>query len=183
MELSKSSDGGSTPSVPAINMAILEIRKFNDKVLRKRAKRVRKVDKNIRQLIVDMAQTMAKGQGIGLAAPQVGILRRVIVIHGDFKGQRILGLINPKITKMSKEKEKDTEGCLSFPGIFLEIKRAKEIKVKGLDINGKKVKLKAKDLLARVLQHEIDHLNGILFFDRLSFFKKIKFKLKYRGFN
>ncbi len=164
-------------------MAILEIKKFNDKVLRKRARKVRKVDENIRQLIVNMAQTMAKGQGIGLAAPQIGVLRRVIVIHSDFKGQRIFGLINPKITKMSKEKEKDMEGCLSFPGIFLEIKRAKEVKIKGLDINGKKVKLKAKGLLARVLQHEIDHLDGIVFYNRLSFIKRINFKLKYRGFN
>ncbi|MBU2635436.1 peptide deformylase [Patescibacteria group bacterium] len=165
-------------------MAILEIKKFNDKVLRKRARKVRKVDKEIRELVVDMAQTMAKGQGIGLAAPQVGVLRRVIVIHGDFKGQRILGLINPKITKMSKEKEKDMEGCLSFPGIFLEIKRAKEIKVKGLDINGKKIRLKAKGLLARVFQHEIDHLDGIVFYNRLSFFSRILFKIKhFRGFN
>ena len=102
-------------------MAILEIRKFNDKVLKKRARKVRKVDEEIRELIVNMAQTMAKGQGIGLAAPQIGVLRRIIVVHGDFKGQRILGLINPKITKMSKEKEKDMEGCLSFPAIILEI--------------------------------------------------------------
>jgi len=158
-------------------MAILGIRKFNDKILRKRAKKVRKVDKEIKQLIVDMAQTMAKEQGIGLAAPQVGVLRRVIVIHGDFKGQRILGLINPKIIKKSKKTEKDMEGCLSFPGIFLEIKRAKEVEVKGLDINGKKIKLKAKGLLARVLQHEIDHLDGVLFFNRLGIIDKIKFKI------
>jgi len=160
-------------------MAVLEIKKFNDKVLRKRAKKVRKVDKEIRQLIVDMAQTMKRGQGIGLAAPQIGVSRRVIVIQHDFKGQRILGLVNPKITKISKEKEKDMEGCLSFPGIILEIKRAKEVKVKGLDINGKEVKLKAKGLLARVLQHEIDHLNGILFFNRLNIIKKLRFKLKH----
>lgn len=165
-------------------MAILEIRKFNDKVLRKRARKVRKVDEEIRELIVDMAQTMAKGQGIGLAAPQVGVLRRVIVIHGDFKGQRILGLINPKITKISREKEKDMEGCLSFPGITIEVKRAKEVKVKGLDINGKKIRMKADGLLARVIQHEIDHLDGIVFYNRLSFFNRILFKIKhFRGFN
>ena len=158
-------------------MAILEIKKFNEPVLRKRAKRVSKVDKEIRELIVDMAQTMARGQGIGLAAPQIGVLRRVIVIHGQFQGQRILGLINPKITEKSKEKEKDMEGCLSFPGIVLEIKRAKEVEVNGLDINGKKIKLKAKGLLARILQHEIDHLDGIVFYNRLSFIKRMKFKL------
>jgi len=165
-------------------MAILEIKKFNDKVLRKRCRKVREVNKEIRQLIVDMVQTMAKGQGVGLAAPQVNVLKRIIIIRGDFKGKRILGLINPKITKKSKEKEKDMEGCLSFPDIILEIKRAKEVEVKGLDINGKKVKLKAEGLLARVIQHEIDHLNGIVFYNRLSFIKRIIFKLKhFRGFN
>jgi len=87
-------------------------------------------------------------------------------------------LINPKIVKKSKEKEKDKEGCLSFPGIFLEIKRAKEIMVEGQDIKGREIRLRAKGLLARVLQHEIDHLDGILFFDRLGFLKRIKFKLK-----
>jgi len=156
-------------------MAILEIKKFNDKVLSKKARGVRKVDKEIRRLIVDMAQTMKKGQGIGLAAPQLGVLRRVIVVQG----QRVLALVNPKITKRSREKEKDIEGCLSFPGVFLEIKRAKEIEVKGLDIKGKKIKLKAKGLLARVIQHEIDHLNGILFINRLSIIDRIRFKLKH----
>ncbi len=160
-------------------MAILEIRKFNEPILRKRAKEARKVDKEVRKLIVDMAQTMKKGQGIGLAAPQIGVLRRVIVVQA----QRILGLINPKIVKKSREKGKDIEGCLSFPGIFLEIKRAKEIEVKALDINGKKIELKAKGLLARVIQHEIDHLNGILFINRLGIIDKIRFKLKYRGFS
>ena len=165
-------------------MAILEIKKFNEPILRKKARKVRKVDEEIRELIVDMVQTMRTGQGIGLASPQVGVLRRVIVIHGDFKGQRILGLVNPKITEKSKEKEKGMEGCLSFPGIFLEIKRAKEVKVKGLDINGKKIRLKVKGLLARVVQHEIDHLDGIVFYNRLSFIKRIIFKLKhFRGFN
>lgn len=163
-------------------MAILEIKKFNEPVLRKRCKKVKKIDKELKKLIVDMAQTMEKDQGMGLAASQVGVLKRVITVQADFKGQRILGLINPKIKKKSKEKEINTEGCLSFPGIFLEIKRAKEVVVEALDYNGKKIHLKAKGLLARVLEHEIDHLDGILFFDRLSFFKKIRFKIKH-GFN
>ena len=159
-------------------MTVLEIKKFNEPVLRKKCKRVEKIDKKIKKLIVDMAQTMEKNQGIGLAAPQVGVLKRVIVVQTDFKGRRILGLVNPKIVKRSREKEVDIEGCLSFPGIFLEIKRAKEIEVEGLDINGKEIQLKAKGLLARVFQHEIDHLDGILFFDRLSFLKRIALKLK-----
>ena len=146
-------------------MAILEIKKFNEPVLRKKAERVNKVDKKIKQLTVDIAQTMKEGQGIGLAAPQVGVSKRVIVVQTDLEGRRILGLINPKILKRSQETEVDKEGCLSFPGIFLEIKRVKEVEVEGLNINGKKIKLKANGLLARVFQHEIDHLDGILFFN------------------
>ena len=159
-------------------MAILEIKKFKDPVLRKRSKKIRKVNDKIKKLIVDMAQTMEQGQGIGLAAPQVGVLKRIIVVKADLKGQRILALINPKIVKKGREKEKEEEGCLSFPGIFLEIKRAKEIKVKAMNIKGEKVKLKAKGILARVIQHEIDHLNGVLFYNRLSLIKRIIFKLK-----
>lgn len=164
-------------------MAILEIKKLNEPVLREKCKRVERVDEKIRKLIVDMVQTMKKGQGIGLAAPQVGVSKRVIVVQTDLGGQRILALVNPKIIKKSQEKEIAEEGCLSFPGIFLEIKRAKEVEVEGLDIKGKKIKLKTKGLLARVFQHEMDHLNGILFFNRLSFIKKLRFKLKYLSIN
>lgn len=160
-------------------MAILEIKKFNEPVLRKKCKKVGRVDKKIKKLAIDMVQTIKKGQGIGLAASQVGVLRRVIVVQTDLGGQRILALVNPKIIKKSSETEVNEEGCLSFPGIFLEIKRAKEVEIEGLDIKGKKIKLKAKGLLARVFQHEIDHLDGILFFNRLSFIKKLRFKLKY----
>jgi len=159
-------------------MAVLEIKKFNDKVLRKRCRKVKRVNKKIKKLIVDMAQTMEKEGGVGLAAPQVGELKRVIVVRAAVKGKRVLVLINPKIKKKSGEKEIGPEGCLSFPGIFLEIKRAKEVVVEGLDYNGKKVRLKAKGFLARVFQHEIDHLNGILFFNRLGLIKRIIFKTR-----
>ena len=159
-------------------MALLEIKKFNDSVLREKCKKVRKVDKKIKKLLVSMAQTMKKGQGVGLAAPQVGVLKRAITVQTDLKGRRILVLVNPKILKKSKETEISEEGCLSFPNIFLKIKRAKEIEIEGLDINGEKIKMKTQGLLARVFQHEVDHLDGILFFNRLSFIKKIGFKLK-----
>jgi len=162
----------------AINMAILEIKKFNEPVLRKKCKEVEKVDKKLRKLIVDMAQTMEREQGIGLAAPQVGISKRVITVL-NLENRRILGLVNPKILKKSQETEIGEEGCLSFPNIFLKIKRAREAEVEGIDINGKKIKLKTKGLLARVFQHEIDHLDGILFFNRLNFAQRIKFKLKH----
>ncbi len=160
-------------------MAILEIKKFNEPVLREKCKRVKKVDKKIKKLVVDMAQTMKKNRGIGLAAPQVGVLKRAITVQTDLKGQRILVLVNPKILKKSRETETNEEGCLSFPDIFLKIKRAKEIEIEGLDINGEKIEIKAQGLLARVFQHEVDHLDGILFFNRLSFIKKIGFKLKH----
>ena len=160
-------------------MAILQIKKFNEPVLRKRCREVRKIDRKIKKLAVDMVQTMKENQGVGLAAPQVGVLKRVIVIQGDFEGRQILSLINPKIIKKSKDEIVGEEGCLSFPGIFLKIKRAKEVEVEGLDIRGKKIKLKATGLFARAIQHEVDHLDGILFFNRLDFFRKLKFKLKY----
>ncbi len=161
-------------------MAILEIKKFNDPVLREKCVRVAKVDRKIKKLIVVLAQTMEKNQGIGLAASQIGELKRVIVVQTNLKDQRILGLVNPKIVKKSQEKEIAEEGCLSFPGIFLKIRRPKETVVEGLDIQGKKVRLETKGLLSRVFQHEIDHLDGILFFNRLSLIKRTIFKLKFK---
>ncbi len=160
-------------------MAILNIKKFNEPVLRKKCEEINKIDKETEDFIVDMAQTMVKKDGVGLAAPQVGVSKRVIVVMTDLAGQRIFEMVNPKIIKKSKETEFGKEGCLSFPGIFLKIKRMKEIEVKGLDIKGRKIQLKAEGFLARVFQHEIDHLDGILFFHRLSFIQKIKFRIKH----
>ena len=165
-------------------MAVLEIKKFKDPILRKRCRKVRKIDKEIKKIIVDMVQTMEENQGIGLAAPQVGVLKKIIVVKADLKNQRILALINPKIIKKSRAKEKLEEGCLSFPRIFLEIKRAKEIQIKAKNIKGEEIKIKAKGVLAKIIQHEVDHLNGILFYNRLGFIKSIIFRLKHlRGFN
>ena len=159
-------------------MAILEIKKFNDSVLKKKCRKVGKIDEEIKKLIVDMTQTMVKSNGIGISAPQVGVLKRIIVIRTNLSGEGFFELINPKILEKSKETEIIEEGCLSFPGVFLKIKRPKTIEVEGLDINGKKIRLMAKGFSARIFQHEIDHLDGILFFNRLSFFKRLKFKLK-----
>jgi len=160
-------------------MANLEIKKFNNPILREKCKEVGRIDKKVRKLMVDMAQTIERNQGVGLSAPQVGVAKRIIVVEADFRGQRILGLVNPKIIKRGKGTETDEEGCLSFPGIFLKIKRAKEVEVEGLDINGKKIRIKAKGLLARVFQHEIDHLDGTLFIDRLGLAQRLRFKLKH----
>ena len=160
-------------------MAVVEIKKFNEPILRRKCSGGQKIDREIKDIIVDMAQTMEKESGFGLAAPQVGISKRIIVIRTDSGGRRILVLINPKIISKSKEIEELEEGCLSFPSIFLKIKRPKKVEVKGTDINGREVIFNADGIFARVLQHEVDHLDGILFFSRLKFFPKIKFLLKH----
>ena len=157
---------------------ILEIKKLNDPILRKKASLVDKVDNKIKTIVSDLLETMKESEGIGLAAPQIGISKQVIVVLADEKSQDVLALINPHILKKSKEKDIMEEGCLSFPGIYLDIKRSTKIEVEALSLNGKKVKFKAKGLLARIIQHETDHINGILFFNRLGFIEKIKFKFK-----
>lgn len=161
-------------------MALLIIRKFKDKILKKRAKKIRKIDDKIIKLAHDMAETMRLGQGIGLAANQVGVLKRIIIVEADFQDQRFLVLINPKIIRKSRDKAIDKEGCLSFPGIYLDIKRSKKIKVKAKNIKGEKIIIDADGILARALQHEIDHLNGILFYKRLKTIKRIAFKMKHK---
>ena len=142
-------------------MAIRNIRLDGDDVLRKISKEVDVINDKIKTLIKDMADTMYKADGIGLAAPQVGILKRVIVIDA---GDGLLELINPRIIQEAGE-QVDVEGCLSLPEIFGEVKRPARVVVEALTPNGKKVVIEAKELLARALCHEIDHLNGILFKD------------------
>lgn len=160
-------------------MALLAIRKFNDIVLFKRAKRVWKINEKIKSLAQDMTETMETNQGIGLAAPQVGVLKRIIVFEKDYRTREVMALINPRIIKKGKEKSVDTEGCLSFPGIYIDIKRAKKVKVRARNIRGEKIEMEAEGLLARALQHEIDHLNGIVFYERLNFLKRMIFKKKH----
>ena len=157
---------------------ILKIKKFNEKVLRKKAVSVKEINDEIKTLVSNMAETMIASNGIGLAAPQVGVSKQVIVIRAD-EDQTVLSLINPKIIKMSKEKVGAEEGCLSFPNIYIDINRSEEIEVEALNLKGKKVIFKAKGLLARVIQHEVDHINGVVFMNRLKFLDKLKFKLKH----
>ena len=158
---------------------ILEIKKFNERILRKKAKKVKEIDEKIKFLISNMIETMKKDDGVGLAAPQVGVSKRVIVLRADLQGEQILPLINPKIIKKGKNKIAGEEGCLSFPGIILNIKRFKEIEVEAMNIKEEIVRFKANGLLARALQHEIDHTNGLLFFNRLSIINKIRFKFEH----
>ena len=146
-------------------MAIRTIRLEGDEILKKESRQVEVIDERIKELLDDMVETMHKYNGVGLAAVQVGILKRVIVIDlYDDKGP--IKLINPVIIKQKGEQEVD-EGCLSFPNKYAKMIRPKEITVEALDENGKKVKIQAKDLLAQALSHEIDHLNGVVFVDKM----------------
>jgi len=142
---------------------ILEIRKIGDPILKKKAKSVEKIDAKIKKLVEDMFETLKFADGAGLAAPQVGESLRVIVI--DFEENSMV-LINPEIIEQERENI-DVEGCLSIPGIEVPVKRAEEIVFKAQDINGKLRKYKAKGVFARIIQHEIDHLDGVLIIDRI----------------
>lgn len=146
-------------------MAIRNIREDGDEILRKKSREVEVVDDKIREILEDMVETMHKYNGVGLAAPQIGLLKRLIVIDlYDDKGP--IKLVNPEIIK-EKETQEVEEGCLSFPNKFAKIIRPEEVTVKALNENGKTVKISAKGLLAQALSHEIDHLNGILFVDKI----------------
>ena len=146
-------------------MAIREIRLNGDEILRKKAREVEKVEDRIKELLQDMVETMHEYNGVGLAAPQVGILKRVIVID-LYDGNEPLKLVNPKILK-EKGKQKVDEGCLSFPNQFAKMVRPKEVTVEALNEKGETVTIEAVDLLAQALVHEIEHLDGILFVDNM----------------
>ncbi len=146
-------------------MAIRNLRYDNDEILKKRSREIEVIDDKIKELAKDMMDTMHKWDGLGLAAPQVGILKRIIVIDLYEEGMQFT-LINPVVVKTKGEQEVE-EGCLSFPNQFGKVVRPKEVVVEALDLDGKKVTLKAKDLLAQALCHEIDHLDGQLFVERV----------------
>lgn len=145
-------------------MAIRFIVKDPDPVLRERAKPVPKITPNVLKLLDDMADTMYEAQGVGLAAPQVGILKRVIVMDCGEEYGGLIELINPEIIKKEGE-QFGPEGCLSIPGLQGDVRRAQKCTVKGWDRNGQEIELEGEDLLARCIQHEVDHLNGVLFLD------------------
>jgi len=148
-------------------LAILPIRRAGDPVLRERARRVRTVDSSIHKLLDDMWETMYDAPGVGLAAPQVGISLRLVVIHvPDWEP---VALINPEIVRRSGERQLD-EGCLSVPGFRGEITRSLKVVAKGLDPDtGKEIRVRAQeDIMAEALEHEIDHLNGVLYIDYLD---------------
>lgn len=144
-------------------MALRQIKHYQkDDVLRKKSKIVEKIDERTKILIDDMIETMYHADGVGLAAPQVGVLKRVIVVD---VGEGIHVLINPELIRQAGEAT-DYEGCLSVPGINGQVTRPAEITVEGLNREGKKIRIKASGLLARAICHEMDHLDGVLFVDK-----------------
>ena len=144
-------------------MAIRIIRKDEDPILRKKAKKVEKIDDRVKILLEDMKETMYAADGVGLAAPQVGVLKRIILVD---VGEGLLEMINPEIVESCGE-EIDEEGCLSLPGVNGDVCRPEAVTVKGLNPQGQEIVIEAKNLFARALCHEIDHLNGVLFTDRI----------------
>ena len=151
-------------------MAVLPIRKIGDPVLKKIAEPIAKIDKQIKKLIIDMIDTMKDSEGVGLAAPQVGHSLRLIVID---IGEGPFEIINPVITEADGE-QCGPEGCLSVPDYYGEVTRFQTVTVEGLNRLGKKVKIHGEEFLARALQHEIDHLDGILYVEKTSSLYRIE---------
>ncbi len=161
-------------------MALREIITIEDPILRKKAHKVQRFDRELSQLIDDMIETMRAAPGVGLAAPQVGVLQRVIVVEvpkdeeDPEAGTLLYEMVNPEIVKASREIEEGEEGCLSIPGYVGDVPRHCMVVVRGQDRFGRPVRVRARGFLARVFQHEIDHLDGILFIDRVTSPDKIR---------
>jgi peptide deformylase len=158
-------------------MTLRKIVSLPEAVLRRKARAVTKFDKNLQTLIDDMVETMREAPGVGLAAPQIGLSERIIVIEYyerkedeeiEDAPKKVWAVLNPEIVKSSAETVVGVEGCLSIPGLVGEVERHASIQVKGLNRHGKPMKIKAEGWLARIFQHEIDHVNGILFTDRAT---------------
>jgi peptide deformylase len=163
----------------------LEIHHLGDRVLRQPAKRINKVDAEIRELVREMLQTMYSADGIGLAAPQVAVQKQLIVIdcEPDDPTNQPLILINPSVKHMGRDICVAQEGCLSIPGVYLDVKRPAAIEVSYKDEYGRPQKLSATGLLSRAIQHEMDHLNGVLFVDRVENGLALNQELAKHGFS
>ncbi len=146
-------------------MPVREIRCFPDPVLRRKAKRVPSVDRGIQELIDDMIVTLGRASGVGLAAPQVGVSLRIVVIQ--MPEEKPIVLVNPEVVRRSGEREIE-EGCLSIPGYRGTVKRSISVTIKAHDRQGKEIRIKGEELLGQCLEHELDHLNGILYIDHLT---------------
>jgi len=149
-------------------MSLKEIIIYPDPVIKKKSESVEEVNEEIKQLIDDMTETMYASRGVGLAAVQIGILKRVIVVN---VGEELVALVNPEILENEGESQME-EGCLCLPGVLIDVKRSEKVKVKGLNEKWEEVVVDAEGLLARAFQHEVDHLNGILIIDKVSRIKR-----------
>ncbi len=152
-------------------MAVQPILIFPKALLRQKSKRISIIDNSIRKLAADMIETLHAANGAGLAAPQVGVLLRLIVL--GIPEEKEIVLINPQVVRREGERTV-TEGCLCLPGYRGEVKRSLSVTVKGRDLSGREVRIKATDLLAQALEHEIDHLNGVLYIDHLESMDKLQ---------
>ncbi|AVH64855.1 peptide deformylase [Nostoc sp. 'Peltigera membranacea cyanobiont' 213] len=163
----------------------LELHYLGDRVLRQTAKRISKVDNELRQMVREMLQTMYSKDGIGLAAPQVGIHKQLIVIdlEPENAANLPLVLINPTIKQVSREISVAQEGCLSIPNVYLDVKRPEVVEIAYKDEYGRPRTLKANDLLGRCIQHEMDHLNGVVFVDRVENSLTLAQELSKNGFS
>jgi peptide deformylase len=147
-------------------LAILPIVLFPDKILEQKCAKVTSFDKNLAKLLNNMHETMLEADGVGLAAPQVGVKKQIAVVDIG-EGGEVIEMINPEILETSGE-QTDPEGCLSFPGIYGEVTRPYKVKIRAQDRRGRMYELEAEDFLARAIQHEIDHLNGVLFTSKIT---------------
>jgi peptide deformylase len=160
-------------------MAVRPVVQADNPVLRQKSKKVRRFGQALQNLIDDMVETMHAVNGLGLAAPQIGVSQQVIVLQlpedeEDPQSGKLYVLCNPEIVRTVGEEEESEEGCLSVPGFVGDVRRAAVVTVKGLDRHGKKIRIKAEGLLARAFQHEIDHINGTLYIDRVDSPEKIR---------
>ncbi|MDD4607412.1 MAG: peptide deformylase [Patescibacteria group bacterium] len=156
-------------------MEKLEIKKYNDPILRQECQLINRIDKEIKDLAQEMLPIMYEQDGIGLAGPQVGINKQIVVVD---IGRGPLVLINPRITQTSKKVSDLVEGCLSFPEIYVKISRPDDVVVEARDLKGNLIEVRGQGLMSHALQHEIDHLHGRVIIDYLKGFKKIKAKNK-----
>lgn len=145
-------------------MAIFPVRFFGDPVIKEKSLKVIELGNEVSILSRNMAETMYESQGIGLAAPQIGVLKQVIVIDMDDDG--FVAYVNPKVVEYSKAQDVDDEGCLCLPDVRVPVKRSRKVVVRALDLKGREVEIEAEDMLARILQHEIDHLDGLTILER-----------------
>lgn len=153
-------------------MPLRPVRIYGDPVLRQKAREIREFDDSLRALVTDLYETMHAYLGVGLAANQVGVAQRVIVVDPRATDMKPLGIVNPVIVAAADEVDRGEEGCLSIPGLKDIVERAASVIVEGMDADGKPLRIEADGLLARVLQHEVDHLDGVLFVDRVSPLKR-----------